>query len=290
MQTFAKPINDLQLLGHPQHVDNLMSARQQQHVSLTRGQRLDILLQRSGVLRQFPAVNSERFHDRPARLQAGNQRGVADTVLLQTNDLVGNRNLSVNRLQQFSPSIRLGNAVRRREPVLPHGGGRFWTATDRDHVGQRIEETLFVHVAFDRLDQIAKPDAGHQDHDADMPRHHPVGEINRSAIRLDRHLAHRRADVRVTTDPLDQAVHVSGATTLERGDSESFEVRVGLRHRCCECPGESERVAPHIVGNSQQVTMCGFALLKSTPVHRVSPARRDSIPHARSQSLEHPSP
>ena len=69
-----------------------------------------------------------------ARLQAGDQRRIGHPVFLQSDGLVGDRKIVVDRLQQFSPGIGLGNPERRIDTDFAHGGGRLWSATNRRDV------------------------------------------------------------------------------------------------------------------------------------------------------------
>ena len=87
-------------------------------------------------------------------------------------------------------------------------------------------------MPLDRSQQISKADAGHQNHDADFAGHHPVGKIDRAAIRFDRDFPHRWTDVRDSPTAGDHPCHVVGPPTFESGDRESFVIVFGFEHRC----------------------------------------------------------
>ena len=119
MQTVTQIIDNVQVIRHSQHVDDLMGAGQQQHVSLAGCHRSNVLFQRSRVFGKFPSIDSNRLNRRPTCFQPRDQRCVGDAVFLKPNDLVGDRDICIDRLQQFSPRVRFGHTIGRRQIRLP---------------------------------------------------------------------------------------------------------------------------------------------------------------------------
>ena len=131
----AKFVDDFQLFRHSQHVDDLVGAGQQEHISLASRQCPHVCFQRFHLLGKFPSVNSDWLHRGPACFQASDQRCIGDPVFLQANGLVGDGDVGVDRLQQFSPSVWFGDPERRFNADFTHRRGRFWTTANRDDIG-----------------------------------------------------------------------------------------------------------------------------------------------------------
>ncbi len=74
---------------------------------------------------------------------------------------------------------------------------------------------LSIDVSFNRFEQIAKSDPGHQDRGADVSGHQPIGKIDRAPIRLDGYFSHRRTDMSHTTSALIRRA-MSSARRLSR--------------------------------------------------------------------------
>ena len=148
VQTLTKRIDKVELFSHPQHVHHLMSAGQQKNISLTCSEGPYILFQRFCVFREIPAINPNCFNRCPTRFQTCYQRCIGDTIFLQTDHLIGNRNLGINGLQQFPPGVGFRDAMGRLDPNLLQSCGWLGPSTDGHHVGKRIKKTLSVNMFF----------------------------------------------------------------------------------------------------------------------------------------------
>ncbi len=168
--------------------------------------------------------------DRAAGFEAGDQAGIRNSVFLQADDEIGDRQPLVERGQELTPGIRLGNDERRRDADFLERGERLGTADDRFDVAHGGEELSAVDVPLDLCEEVSRADAGQKDHDVDLPGDETIGEVDRGLIVRERHFAHRRTDVRHAVAALDQARNVVGATTFERRDTKSGERGGGGAH------------------------------------------------------------
>ena len=238
LQSLADLLSQLALLGHLQHVDNLLGGREQDDFAAALGNRSDIGDQRPQVLGQFPAVDRHVDHPRTAGFQAGDQAGIGLAVFLQAHGLVGQRHMLIECGQQLAPRVGFGDSPRGCQADLLHRRSRLRTAGDGHDVRQAIEKTPAVDMPLDGGQQHAETDARQKHHDADIPRDQPVGEIDGSRVVFDRDFPQRRADVRHAPVLGDQPGHFLRLTAFEGRHTQSRKVLGGhCRHPYAPCFG-----------------------------------------------------
>ena len=236
LEPVAHGVAEAQLLGHPQDVDHLMGRGEQGDVEFTGGQAAQVRFQRLRVEREVVAVDLHGSHGGAAGLEPGGEAHVRLAVLLHADGLVRHRDAAVDERQHFAPGVRLGSAVLRRQAPFAEHCQRLRAADDRRHIAERVEKPLPVDMAFDLRDQVSRADAGHQNHDVDLPGDESVGEIDGVGIRVETDFAERRRDVRHAAEALDEPRHFLGPATLKGRDPQSAEVRRAVGHRVSYLP------------------------------------------------------
>ena len=98
-----------------------------------------------------------------------------------------------------------------------------------------LQKPLPIDVLLDRGQQVPEADAGQEDHHVDLAGDQPMGEVDRLAVLLDRHLAHAGADERLAAEFLDQPGHFGRVAAFERGDAEVGKTGVIVGHATNAC-------------------------------------------------------
>ena len=203
---------------------DLIGRCKQYNVHLLFGESTDSRLQRARVLGQFPIVDLDGHDGRTASLQAGDQAGVRYAVFLNSDNLAGDRNVGIDRLQQLTPGVGLGGTMGRRNAEFLENDDRLGSANDGRRIGQGRDETFPINVSLDGFDELSCSDSGQQNHDVDLGRDQLVGKVDHRAVRFQRHFTHRGAHVGNATVPFDQLFDLAGTPALESGDMKSVEV------------------------------------------------------------------
>ena len=99
-------------------------------------------------------------------------------------------------------------------------------------------------MTLDNGHQMAHADAGHEDHDIDVPRDQFIGELDDVGTVGQRHFAHRGAHKRLAAVAVNQSLRFLGAATLESQHPKSIKILyVGnhTRHRTARWPPATRR-------------------------------------------------
>ncbi len=231
----------LQPVGHPQQIHDLVAGGEHGHVDLAGGDGPHVRLQRADVERQIPAIDFNAIHFGAARFEPRHQAGVGLTIFLQADSLLGDVDVLVDGREDFAPRVRLGHAIGGLQPQLFEHNHRLGSASDGSNVGDRRQQPLAVDVPLDFGDQMANADAGHEDDDVDLPGHDLVGKVDRIAIFADGDFAHGRADRGDAAEAFDETGHFGGAAALESGHPQSSESVGGIWHETAPGQRDAER-------------------------------------------------
>ena len=176
---FAESHFFVHAFGNFQQIADLMSRREHQDIGFCIGDSIDIREQRRRVFRQSPFVNFQRRYFRSPSFKPSDEARIRCAVLLQNDTLCRDRAETIDGAQNFSPRVRCGDAMRRRNVYLLHSSNRFRTSCHSNDVSQRIEKSFHRDAFLDGREQMIESDSRHDDDHFDLAGHASIREVNR---------------------------------------------------------------------------------------------------------------
>ena len=181
--------------------------------------------QRSGVLGKPVLVDANRRHLGAAAAQPGSQFRIAAAIFLNRDAPLGP---AFGNGQDFPPRIRLGRGERGVEAHFPQRGDGFRAARHQGDLAKGIREGVFGITGGEHPVQLARADAGHQDHHVEPAGKQALGEFERRAVFSQRDLAHRWRHERPAPLLADKLPDLGRAPALKSQHAEAVECHIRL--------------------------------------------------------------
>jgi len=121
------------------------------------------------------------------------------------------------------PLMRLLAMLRDFDPEIAHRANRLGAARHGDERAQRRDQRRALMPGFHRREQRAGADAGHEDDRVELAGKQLIGEIERSAIVVERDFAHRRCDDGDAAAALDHGCDLIRHPAFEGDHAQSAE-------------------------------------------------------------------
>jgi len=220
IERFFYLLFDSFLLCNAEEIHHLHRSGEQRHVDPSGGQTPGRLMQRAGIFRQIPAIDSNGCHGFTQIRQARDQILVGSPVLLQDDSGFGP---VPHGDQDLPPGIWFGYQYAGCKADFAQCGGRLGSTHHDGELAQGAFQLRLTVTCEQRLPKHFCADAGEQDHAIELAGDQIAGERECFFLLLEGDFAHGGRDERVATLFADQRGHLFRTAALERKHAETVK-------------------------------------------------------------------
>src|SRR5581483_550156 len=228
----AAVVREAHFVGDLEEMDDLHCGHEENDIDRAIDERADGFAQGAEVERKTPLIHGNLGERGAALDELRQELRVAGAVLLNGDAHVAQAVAvsAVENCDDLAPRGRFGRDGVRRNVQFAESGLRFYAPAGDLHLAECGQDGIAIELRFEDVHYVANAHARKEEDEIEVAGEKIPAEVETGGVGLERDLAHRGHDDRISVIGADELFDLARATRLEREDAESVEA--GVRHEC----------------------------------------------------------